>query len=287
MITLNELKFQKLDFNGLKTLVKWAEEEGWNPGPHDADVYWATDPDGFYGYFYNGNLIAGGSIVSYNNEFGFMGFFIVKPEYRSNGLGRKLWYQRRDTLLARLNEGSSIGMDGVVDVQPFYEKGGFKIAFRDERHERVGEKHEVHNNITSILDEDIKSILEYDKECFGFSRPKFLEPWLKLEDGKTFKYVEDGTLKGFAFVRRANTGYKICPLFADDKNIAEELYKACLNSVVGEKLYLDIPMVNKSALNLAKKYKTTYIFECARMYYGKAPKVKINKVFGITTFELG
>ena len=27
--------------------MKWAEEEGWNPGPHDADVYWATDPDGF------------------------------------------------------------------------------------------------------------------------------------------------------------------------------------------------------------------------------------------------
>jgi len=287
MINIKELKFQKLDFDGLKTLVKWAEEEGWNPGPHDAEVYWATDSDGFYGCFYKDNLIAGGSIVSYNNEFGFMGFFIVKPEYRGTGLGRKLWYQRRDTLLARLNEGASIGMDGVVDMQPFYEKGGFKIAFRDERHERLGEEFEVHKNIFSILDEDTNSILKYDKECFGFSRPQFLKPWLKLPDSKTFKYVKDEKLRGFAFVRRANTGYKICPLFADNESIAEELYKACLNSVVGEPLYLDIPMVNSSAINLAKKYKTAYVFECARMYYGKAPKVEINKVFGITTFELG
>lgn len=287
MIDIEELKFQKLDYDGLKTLVKWAEEEGWNPGPHDADVYWATDPGGFYGYFYNGNLIAGGSIVSYNSEFGFMGFFIVKPEYRSNGMGRKLWYQRRDTLIARLNEGASIGMDGVVDMQPFYEKGGFKIAFRDERHEKIGEIFEVHKNISPILDEDVESILSYDKECFGFSRPQFLLPWLKLEDGKTFKYVEEGKLKGFVFVRKANIGYKICPLFADDEVIAEELYKACLNSVVSEPLYLDIPMVNSAAINLVKKYNTTYVFECARMYYGKAPKVDINKIFGITTFELG
>lgn len=287
MINIDELKFQKLNFDELKTLIKWAEEEGWNPGPFDADVYWATDPNGFYGYFYNDNLIAGGSIVSYNNEFGFMGFFIVKPEYRANGLGRKLWYQRRDALLARLKEGASIGMDGVVDMQPFYEKGGFEIAFRDERHERMGEKFDVHKNISSILDEDIKSILAYDKQCFGFSRPQFLKPWLNMLDGKTFKYIEDDKLKGFAFVRRANKGYKICPLFADDESIAEELYKACLNSVVGEPLYLDIPMVNSSAINLTKKYNTTYVFECARMYYGKAPKVEINKIFGITTFELG
>ena len=143
MINLKDLKFQKLNFEGLKILVSWAGEEGWNPGIYDADVFWQTDPEGFYGYYHDGNLIAGGSIVSYGRLFGFMGFFIVKPEYRSLGIGRKLWYERRDTLLSRLNKGASIGMDGVIAMQPFYKKGGFKIAFRDERHEKTGEKFEV------------------------------------------------------------------------------------------------------------------------------------------------
>lgn len=96
MHDFESLQFSKLDFEGLKTLVQWASEEGWNPGTQDAEVFWATDPEGFYGYFMDGNMIAGGSIVAYDNAFGFMGFFIVKKEYRSQGIGRKLWNQRRD-----------------------------------------------------------------------------------------------------------------------------------------------------------------------------------------------
>jgi len=286
-INIDDLQFQKLDLEGVKTLVNWAEEEGWNPGPNDADVYFATDPNGFYGYYFEGNLIAGGSIVSYNKEFGFMGFFIVKPEYRSLGIGKKIWYQRRDMLLSRLNKDAPIGMDGVIAMQPFYKKGGFEILFRDERYEKIGTQFTTNKNISSIADEDFDSILTYDKQCFGFSRPQFMKPWLKLPDNKTFKYLEDGKLKGFAIVRKANKGYKVCPLFAANEIIAEELYKACLNSAVGEPLYLDIPVINKGAVNIIKKYNATYVFECARMYYGKPPEVDISKIFGITTFELG
>ncbi len=284
---LEQLHFQKLDLNGLKTIMNWANQEGWNPGPYDADIFWVTDPDGFYGYYQNGDLIAGGFIVSYNEEFGFMGGFIVNPQYRSLGIGRKLWYQRRDMLLSRLNEGASIGMDGILAMQPFYEKGGFEIAFRDERYQKIGEKFEIDTNISTINDEDIESILTYDKQCFGFSRPQFLIPWLKQPKGKTFKYVENGKLTGYAFVRKANTGYKICPLFADNYTIAEELYKACLNSVAGESLFIDVPMINQAAIDLIKSYNTTNVFECARMYYGKAPDVKIDKIFGMTTLEVG
>ncbi len=287
MENIDQLRFQKLDFNDLKTLIAWAEKEGWNPGPHDADVFWETDPEGFYGYHYNGALIAGGSIVSYNKEFGFMGFFIVDPKYRSLGIGRKLWYQRRDTMLSRLNKGASIGMDGVVAMQPFYQKGGFEIAYRDIRYEKTGMPFTPDKNIFPIEEEDISSIIAYDKQCFGFSRPQFMIPWLKLPGNKTFKYFEDNRIKGFAIVRKAGTGYKICPLFADNENIAEALYKACLNSVIGEPLYIDVPAINQNALSLVKAHDATYIFECARMYYGKSPNVEIDKVYGVTTFELG
>ncbi len=287
MIDINSLKFQKLDYEGLQTIVRWAEEEGWNPGPYDAEVYWATDPDGYYGYFHNGELIAGGSIVSYNQEFGFMGFFIVKPEHRATGIGRKLWYERRETLLSRLHPNATIGMDGVVDMQGFYQKGGFEIAYKDERYERIGEQFTNDSNISTITDEDIAVVLEYDKQCFGYSRPQFLLPWLRMPESKTFKYTADGKLLGFAIVRKANVGHKVCPLFADSPKVAEELYKACLNSVKGELLYLDIPMVNSAAVNLVKEYGAKYVFECARMYYGTTPKVDTNKIYGITTFELG
>ena len=287
MINIEDLKFRKLNLEGLKTLVQWAKEEGWNPGSNDAEVYWATDPDGFYGYFLEETLIAGGAIISYNNEFGFMGLFIVKPEYRADGIGRKLWYQRRDLLKSRLHPNSSIGMDGVVAMQPFYEKGGFNISFKDERYEKTGVKFLVDSNISNIKEEDLQEIINYDKLCFGFNRPQFLIPWMNLPQNKNFKYKENNQLKGFCIVRKVENGFKIGPLFADDAGIAEELYKASLNSVIGEALYIDIPMINQEAVQIVHKYNAKYVFECARMYHGSAPQIDMNKVFGITTFEFG
>jgi len=281
------LQFEHLDLQGVKTLVKWAEGEGWNPGPYDADVFYATDPGGFYGFYDKGELVAGGSVVSYSGAFGFMGLFIVKPTYRAAGIGRKLWYQRRDTLLSRLNEGAAIGMDGVLAMQPFYATGGFNIAFRDERYVRTGAAFEVHRDISPIIPNDIKQVLAYDKTAFGYARPQFMIPWLQLPGNKTFKYTKDGMLEGFAVVRKLISGYKIGPLFAGNSAIAEELYKACLNAVPGEQLYIDIPVSNTGAVQLVKKYNATYVFECARMYHGNPPAIDMNKVFGITSFELG
>jgi GNAT superfamily N-acetyltransferase len=287
MVDISHLTFKKLDREGLDTLVGWAEDEGWNPGPYDAEIFWQTDPDGYYGYYHVGELIAGGSVVSYEGKFGFMGFFIVKPELRSHGIGRRLWLQRRDLLLSRISPGASIGMDGVVSMQPFYNRGGFKIAFRDERYARKGEKFPEDPNISLIAASDFQAILNYDTECFGFPRPKFLKPWLNMPQSTALKYTGDGSVKGYVLLRKAGEGYKIGPLFADDAYIAETLYRACLSAVPGEPVFLDIPVINTAAMDLVKKYSAKYVFECARMYYGSRPQQALDKVFGITTFELG
>ncbi|MCB0053321.1 MAG: GNAT family N-acetyltransferase, partial [Caldilinea sp.] len=114
-------------------LVAWAAREGWNPGLHDAEIFWATDPAAFIAADLGGEMIGGGAITAYGDEFGFMGFFIVRPEYRGRGLGDALWHARRARLLARLRPGASIGMDGVFDMQHYYAKGGFVFSHRDLR----------------------------------------------------------------------------------------------------------------------------------------------------------
>jgi len=287
MAEANSFQLRLLDLAGVERLVSWAKDEGWNPGLHDAGIFWATDPEGFYGLYHEDALIAGGAIVSYDNEFGFMGLFIVKPDFRARGLGQMLWYRRRDILQSRLRKGAAIGMDGVLAMQPFYNRGGFEIAFRDERYENIGREFAVDERISPIHADDFAQVLDYDRHCFGFPRPRFLEPWLGQSDAFSFKYCEAGQLQGFGLVRRASKGYKFGPLFADNISVAEALYTAGLNAVRGEALYLDIPVSNAAAVNLVKKYGATYVFECARMYLGKPPAFAQHKVFGITTFELG
>ncbi len=279
--------FRPLTFEEFKTLVNWAALEGWNPGLQDAEIFWATDSNGFYGYFEDNTLIGGGSIVSYDGQLGFMGFFIVHPDYRANGIGRTLWQQRRDTLLSRLQKDAAIGMDGVVAMQPFYQKGGFEIAYRDERYEKTGSSYPINPLVQTVTENDFEAISALDLECFGVARPHFLSLWLKASNAKAFKYITHNNLAGFAVIRECQTGYKIGPLFAENERVASALYERCLTEAINELVYLDIPVCNESAVALVKKYQATYVFECARMYYGKPPKISTEKVFGITSFELG
>lgn len=286
-MNIEVLNFQKLDQQGVTTLVGWAEQEGWNPGPNDAEIFYQTDPDGFYGYFHEGELIAGGSIVSYGGKFGFMGLFIVRAGFRGNGIGNQLWLLRKNHLLSRLDDGAAIGMDGVVDMQPFYNQGGFEIAFRDERYEKTGSQYPVDASISNIEDSDFPEILEWDKKCFGFDRSQFLKLWIRQPGAKAFKYKSNDAVSGFAVMRKAKQGYKTGPLFASNEEVAESLYQACLNSAVGEPVYLDIPVTNSKAVDLIKKYDAKYVFECARMYCSEPPQSALDQTYGITTFELG
>ncbi|NNT71700.1 GNAT family N-acetyltransferase [Flavobacterium sp. IMCC34852] len=283
----SELLFRRLTFEEFQTLVQWAALEGWNPGLEDAAIFWATDPEGFYGYFDKETLIAGGSIVAYDGQFGFMGFFIVHPNYRAKGIGRTLWQQRRDTLLSRLQPDASIGMDGVVAMQPFYQKGGFEIAYRDERYEKTGKPYPINPLVQKVTEKDWEAICALDLECFGVGRTRFLKLWLEASNAKAFQYTDHNHLLGFAVIRPCQTGYKIGPLFAENETVAAALYERCLTEAIDEPVYLDIPVCNEAAVNLVQQYKATYVFECARMYYGKPPKVAVEKVFGITSFELG
>ena len=283
---MNE-KIRKMTRNELLTAVDWAKKEGWNPGLNDADVFWKTDPDGFYALEKNGKMIGSISGVSYNGRFGFGGFFIIKPEYRKQRLGTRLAEYLIKTLISRLDEGASIGIDGVFNMQPTYEKWEFKFSHRNLRMESIARKHKHSSNVKEITENDFEQILELDKECFGFNRTTFLRAWLSLPDSKSLKFENESGLQGYGVIRKCVTGYKIGPLFACNYEAAEELFKGLTSRVTGEKVYLDIPEINKDAVKLAQKYNMKEMFGCARMYLGNSPKIPYKKIYGVTTFELG
>lgn len=272
----------------LDVAVEWAAKEGWNPGLHDADVFWNTDPQGFIGLFDGDGMVGSGSTISYNGDFGFKGFFIVKPEYRGKGAEDKLWYHLRDTMLARVKPEGAIGVNGVSAMQKYYAKSGYEFSHRNLRMEFKAINFEASRNVLRISRDDLE-VFTYDKKCFGYDRAIFLKHWFSMKDSLALKYTENSEIKGFGVVRRCLSGFKIGPLFAQSFTVAEELFKS-LSSYAegkGESIFLDIPEVNKDAVRLAAKYNMQETSGTARMYYGKAPKLPYKEIYGVTTFELG
>ncbi|MNR39385.1 hypothetical protein D3C85_1575930 [compost metagenome] len=52
-------------------------------------------------------------------------------------------------------------------------------------------------------------------------------------------------------------------------------------------MFLDAPENNPAAMALVQRHGMTEVFGCARMYLGPAPALRHERVFGVTTFELG
>ena len=85
----------------LDLAVDWAADEGWNPGLHDAGAFWTTDSNGFFAGMLDNRMIGCISAVRYGDSYGFIGFYIVSPEYRGQGRGLQLWNRAVDFLAGR------------------------------------------------------------------------------------------------------------------------------------------------------------------------------------------
>jgi hypothetical protein len=268
-------------------LVDWAADEGWNPGLGDADLFWQTDPEAFVAGEVGGELVGGGAITSYEGRFGFMGLFIVRPEFRMRGLGSRLWKARVRLLQGRLEPGAAIGMDGVFEMQDWYAKGGFAFSHRSLRYEGRGEGVQRAAGIVAAGEVPFEKLAAYDRRCFPARRERFLRAWIEQPDGLALAATEDGLLRGFGVIRRCRVGAKIGPLFADDPATAESLYASLAAFVPDEPVFIDVPEVNAWAMALARRHQMREVFGCARMYLGPAPRPEESRIYGSTTFELG
>ena len=267
-------------------LVGWATDEGWNPGIHDADIFWRTDAEGFIAAELDGELIGGGTITCYGGEFGFMGLFIVEPAFRGRGLGTELWHARKARLHERLRPGAGIGMDGVYAMVEWYAKGGFVFAHRDIRFEGVAAPAAA-DGIVPVVEVPFATVAEYDGSCFPAPRERFLRAWLEQPDSLALAAWDGITLRGYGVARTCGVGSKVGPLFADDAATAEALFRGLGALRPGEPVFLDVPEINEAAMTLAARHEMQEVFGCARMYVGDPPALRNDRIYGVTTFELG
>lgn len=281
------LSIRRLDRGELDEVIEWAAGEGWNPGLHDAEVFWATDPKGFIGIEQGGELVGGGSIVSYEGRFGFMGLFIVRPELRGAGIGRRLWHHRRDALRERLDPGAAIGLDGVFAMQPFYATGGFRFAHRVLRMRSIAQNRPADDGLVPLSELPFDEVARFDGFHFGVPREAFLRNWIAPDGGAGLALPGDGELRAMGVVRPCREGYKIGPLFAEDEEAAERMFRGLGRVAAGDPIILDVPECNPAAMGLAVRQEMAEVFGCARMYLGDPPPTPWSRIFGVTTLELG
>ena len=266
----------------LDRVIAWAAAEGWNPGLDDAAPFRAVDPTGLLVGTIGGEPVASITVVRYPGDFAFLGFYIVRPEHRGKGYGLAIW--RAGLAHGR---GCNIGLDGVVAQQDNYRRSGFSLAHRNVRYcGTVDAAMSAEPTLVPLSEISLEGLGTFDRRFFPAERQAFLRQWTS-EPRRGYALLRDGEIGGYGVVRACRTGSKIGPLFAADRRDAELLFTALAAAAPAQPLSIDLPEPNADARRLAETFGMVPVFETARMYTGADPGLPLNRIYGITTFELG
>ena len=280
---MSDLQIRNLRPEEITLAVDWAAAEGWNPGLSDAACFAAPDAQGFFVGEIDGEPVATVSCVNYDDRFAFLGFYIVRERLRGRGHGVRIWNAAIAHAGARV-----IGLDGVVAQQDNYRKSGFQLAYANIRYGGIVAVPGKPPADVVALDTIPFALVEADDATvFPARRSAFLRAWITTSGHVGRALVRDGKLAAWGVMRPCRTGCKIGPLVADDRAAAEAIVRALLASADIGEVFLDVPAVNREAIALAEALGLKPVFETARMYTGPIPPLRIDRVFGVTSFELG
>ncbi|MET4802375.1 GNAT family N-acetyltransferase [Bradyrhizobium sp. LB11.1] len=280
---MSDLHIRNLRPAEISIAIDWAAAEGWNPGLRDAACFAIPDAQGFFVGEIDGEPVATVSCVNYDDRFAFLGFYIVRAGCRGKGHGLRIWNAAIAHAGARV-----IGLDGVVAQQDNYRKSGFQLAYANIRYSGIVEAPSRPPADVVALDTIPFALVEADDTTvFPAPRAAFLRAWIGTPEHVGRALVRDGKLAAWGVIRPCRTGHKIGPLVADDRSAAEAVLQALLTSPGSNEIVLDIPAMNRDAMVLAESIGLKPTFETARMYTGAAPSLRLDRVFGVTSFELG
>lgn len=274
---------RRMQADELQIAIDWAQQEGWNPGLHDAETFYQADPDGFFIGELDHQIIAVGSAVRYDQHFAFCGLYIVHPDFRGQGYGLQLTQERLRYVAPR-----NAGIDGVVENISIYERIGYRLAYHNMRYQGLAREAKFNQNaILALSAINFADLVAYDRLCFPAPRDTFLRAWIEQADSRAIAYVKQGKLMGYAVRRQCDEGHKIGPLFADSFEIARHLLNSLQQDIIGDCIFVDITDINPAAKRLVEQQKMQEVFSTGRMYLNGQPSLDDEKIFAITTFKLG
>src|SRR6266536_2904895 len=170
---MNSLSIRTMRTDEIPLVLNWAAAEGWNPGLADDICFATVDAKGFLVGELDGVPAATVSCVNYSESFAFLGFYIVRENWRGCGYGLRIWTAAIAHAASRV-----IGLDGVTAQQDNYRKSGFQLAYANVRYGgTVAAPDAPRADVIALSDVPIAALEADDATVFPARRPAFLRAW--------------------------------------------------------------------------------------------------------------
>ncbi|XP_070198892.1 holothin acyltransferase-like [Littorina saxatilis] len=275
------------DIDGLYALLS---ENQWNMERDYLQCVFDTDPSGLVVVVTNdGQIIGHNGILAHSDKVASSGMNIVSEGYRELGIGRKLFHSVMEVMKDR-----NVGGTSLSNRVSFYAQFGWIIpSFTLHYNQGPVNPHFVSAptkvdglEIVPIADVSFSDVLSYDAEIHTIARPKYLRNWALFEKAESYAALKNGKVCGYSVLRRADVGYKMYPLFADDKHIAHALFCKMASFIPrGEDLIFTQPIENEEATKFVTGNKLTNYLTMTRLYNQWEVEVDVSRVYSTSSTE--
>lgn len=278
------LDISQLDHEDLDAALRLSTQAGWNQTIDDWKRFLALGPEGCFGGYVEGTLVATTCVATYNSDVSWIGMVLVEEAHRHQGYGTALF--DRGLAHALANGEKDIGLDASDLGAPLYRDHGFRSAVAVERWiGALTQSQESEHDVCSVTDVDALAAL--DGTMLGIDRSTLLAR-LCAEDGVTALAAGSRSNPvGYAIVRPGRIHPQVGPVLAPDVATASSLLNGVASMLPVTTVIVDAIATERTA-TLLRTHGLERQRELSRMSYESTePLLNDTTVWAIVDFAWG
>jgi GNAT superfamily N-acetyltransferase len=277
----NGLVIRQVALREVEQAIKWPANGRAVAGLHDAECFLINDPQGFLGAFVDDRLVAVGWLIAYSDTYAFLGGLYVAPDLRGRRYGSAL----ARALLSQAGH-RTVAVEAPRGRQKALRRFGFQTAGTTTRYTATVAG-ETRRAVVSLERVPFEKLASFDARHFGAPRTDFLKTWTTQPGTVALAKMHSGRMLGYGVMRPWHGDFRIGPLFAEGRDVAEDLFQTFAARANGATVVLDVPDGNPHAQTFVEENNLAPLHHTVRMYAGAPPSARHADIFGITAPELG
>ena len=241
------------------------DSEDWNRGESDWRRLLLLEPDGFFKATVKG--VKAGMVGSIRyDRVAWINSLIVRREFRGRHIGEALMKRCLDHVTS--SGATSIKLDSIQGVEPFYERFGFRTEFPSLRF--LGNVKDIIPPRMGFSRPRLDEVLTLDRKEMGIDRGRIIRALFEDPTGRCFAYDGDKGLNGYLLTRQAQGRVDLGPCVVKDTDLgtAEDLLRAATISIPSETFKLCVPGKNGDVADMIRSIGFEQFEGPTRMWMG-------------------
>ena len=277
------IRIRALTHDDIPLAMKLKDQAGWNQTEADWRRFLDMEPDGCFAAEWDGQAV-GTTVTCVFGSVAWIAMVLVDPEWRGRGIGKALMSHALSFLDAQ--GVPSVRLDATALGKPLYEKLGFVAEYELARYEGIPQGGDESHAVEKANAKDWPQLFQLDREITRADRSKFLTR-LFSERREDVQMVRSGTeIVGFLAGRPGVRAWQIGPCLATHGAGAMLLADAAHRHVRG-RVFIDIPVDNQGAANMAHRLGLTVQRHLVRMCRGRPVTERTDRIWASSGPELG